>query len=235
MYAFYPQDHKSDDSRPALVMFFGGGWTGGQPRAFYRMGKHFAERGIVFISADYRTQNRHGTTPGESVKDGKSAMRWVRRHASELGVDPDRIIAGGASAGGQLAAAAATLSRLDEPGEDTSISTSPAALVLINPVIDNSENGYGYDRVKEYWQDFSPMHNIDPEVEMPPTFFIVGTEDQYIPVATAEHYCQLTEATGAQCKLMLLKGEPHGFMFKGKYEETMAAIDQFLVEQGYLD
>ena len=234
VHVFNPENHQSSDARPAVVMFFGGGWIGGQPRAFYRMGKHFASRGIVFISADYRTRNRHETAPKESVKDGKSAMRWIRQNAERLGVNPEQIIAGGASAGGQLAAAAATLPALDEPGEDTTISSKPAALVLINPVVDNSEHGYGYDRVADYWQDFSPMHNINPEQPMPPTLFILGTEDQYIPVTTGEKYCQLTEQTNARCDLVILEGEPHGFLFKGKYEETIQIIDEFLTSLDYL-
>lgn len=63
---------------------------------------------IVFLSitADYRLKSRHGTTPLECIEDATSATRYVRAHAKELGVDPDRIVASGGSAGGHIAACA---------------------------------------------------------------------------------------------------------------------------------
>ena len=68
------------------------------------------------------------------VKDGKSAVRWIRANAARLGIDPDRLAAGGGSAGGHVAAATATTQGIEEEGEDTSVSSRPCALVLFNPV-----------------------------------------------------------------------------------------------------
>ena len=173
IHIFIPPNHSKSDKHPAIVFFFGGGWNGGSPSQFYPHCDYFASRGMVAMSAEYRVKTRHGTSPRECVKDGKSVLRWIRVHADELGIDPRKLAAGGGSAGGHVAAATGTLNAFDEEGEDRSISCIPNALVLFNPVFDNSPKGYGYDRVKEYWKAISPMHNISEST--PLTIVFLGT------------------------------------------------------------
>ncbi len=232
LHIFNPAKHTANSKSPAIVFFFGGGWNSGSPSQFYPQSAHLAKRGMVAIAAEYRTKKGHGTDPRACVMDAKSAMRWVRAHAKELGIDPNRIAAGGGSAGGHLGAATATVTAFDEPDEDTSVSCIPQALVLFNPVFDNAENGYGHDRVKEYWQDFSPMHNLRKGA--PPTIVFLGTKDDLIPVATAEKYKKTMETNGDRCDLFLYEDQPHGFFNKAKYNETLAEMDRFLVSLGWL-
>lgn len=232
-YVFESADHKAGDKRPAAVFFFGGGWVGGSPEQFARHARYLASRGMVTVVFEYRVRSRHRTSPFEAVKDGKSAVRWVRANARRLGVDPDRIAASGGSAGGHVAAATATLPGLDEKGEDTSISCKPNALVLFNPVYDNGPDGYGYDRVNKRYKEISPIHNIRKGV--PPTVVFLGTKDKLIPVATAEKYKKLTEQAGSRCDLHLYKGQPHGFFNRSPYyEKTVIEMDRFLASLGYL-
>ena len=89
------------------MFFFGGAWTQWRPGQFEPQASYLAGRGMVAIRADYRVKNRHRATPADGVEDAKSAIRWVRQNASMLGVDPDRIVAAGGSAGGHLAACTA--------------------------------------------------------------------------------------------------------------------------------
>jgi acetyl esterase/lipase len=190
---------------------------------------------MVAMSAEYRVKSKHGTSPRECVKDGKSAIRWIRLHANELGIDPRRLAAGGGSAGGHVAAATATVDGFNQEGEDRSISCRPNALVLFNPVFDNGPVGYGYDRVKEYWEQFSPMHNISENT--PPTIVFLGTKDKLIPVATAERYKKLMAGKGCRCDLHLYKDQGHGFFnYRNKkyYAATVIEADKFLVSLGYL-
>ena len=237
LHIFRPENHKSTDSRPCVVFFFGGGWVGGTPTPFYPHCRYFSSRGMVAICPEYRINSQHGTTPYECVKDGKSAIRWVRTHAEELGIDPRRIAAGGGSAGGHVAAAAGTVKKFDEPSDETAISPKPNALILFNPVFDNGPEGYGYDRVKEQWHEFSPMHNIDQET--PPTIVFLGTKDKLIPVSTAEKYKDLMMKSGRRCDLHLYEGRPHGFYNyrDGRnpyYNQTVIEADKFLASLGYL-
>ena len=100
---FEPKQKDPAKQYPAIVFFFGGGWTGGSPSQFFNHCQYLATRGTIAMSADYRVQGRQKTTPAECVKDGKSAVRWVRANAVRLGIDPTRIAAGGGSAGGHVA------------------------------------------------------------------------------------------------------------------------------------
>ena len=235
---FEPKQKAVAKKLPAIVFFFGGGWTGGSPEQFYRQCEYLAGRGMIAMSADYRVKSRHHTTPAECVKDGKSAVRWVRAHADRLGIDPQRIAAGGGSAGGHVAAAVATAPGLEEAGEDTSVSSRPNALVLFNPVFDNGLEGYGHDRVKEFFPAISPLHNLRPGT--PPTIVFLGTADRLIPVATAKDYQAKMQNNGDRCELRLYDGQPHGFFnyggpMKPYYYRTLFEADKFLATLGWIE
>jgi len=235
LHVFTPEDRKASDKRPAIVFFFGGGWNSGSPSQFYPHCRYLASRGMVAMSAEYRVKSRNKTTPRECVKDGKSAVRWIRQHAKELCIDPTRIAAGGGSAGGHVAAATGTTKGFEEKGQDLKLSSRPDALVLFNPVFDNGPGGYGHSRVKEYWKEFSPMHNIN-EIA-PPTTVFLGTKDKLIPVKTAKEYKRLMEEKGRRCDLHLYEGQSHGFFNyakRGNYTKTVIEMDRFLTSLGYL-
>ena len=235
---YYPDAYEEGRRLPAIIFFFGGGWRGGKITQFAPQARHFAQRGMIAVLADYRVESRHGTTPFDAVEDAKSAIRFLRQHAARLGIDPERIVGSGGSAGGHLAAAAAMVDGLEAPGEPQRISARPNALVLYNPVFDNGPEGYGYDRVggASRFRDISPLHNIRPGA--PPTIVFLGTEDALIPVETAKSYCQKMEKVGSRCELMLYEDQGHGFFNLGRsqehYRKTLEAADRFLVSLGYI-
>ncbi|MDF3131052.1 alpha/beta hydrolase [Kiritimatiellaeota bacterium B1221] len=235
LHIFNPPNHQASDKAPAIVFFFGGGWIKGSPEQFFPFCKHLASRGMVAASAEYRIQSKHGTTPVECVKDGKSALRWMRTHAEKLGIDPHKLAAGGGSAGGHVAAVAGNVVGFEEEGEDLSIASKPDALVLMNPVFDNGPEGYGHNQVEAFWEAFSPLHNITGGA--PPTVVFLGTQDKLIPVATAETYKAQMEAVGSRCDLYLHKDQPHGFFnarFKENYEKILPQMDAFLRSLAYI-
>ena len=135
IYIYEPKGHKAGAKRPAIVFFFGGGWRGGTPKQFLEHCRYLASKGMVAMTADYRVSSRQGTKPFHCVRDGKSAVRWIRQNARRLGVDPGRIATGGGAAGGHVAGCTGTLPKHDEPGEDAKVSSVPNAMVLYNPVL----------------------------------------------------------------------------------------------------
>ena len=233
---YYPAKYDTTQSYPAMVFFFGGGWNTGDVTQFEPHAAYLSDRGMVCFLADYRTATRHHTTPFESLRDAKSAMRFVRKHAEQYRLDTAKIVAGGGSAGGHLAAATALVEGYNEASDDLSVSCVPDALVLFNPVIDNGPGGYGYERIGRAYKEFSPLHNI--LTGAPPTIFFLGTNDDLIPVATAKYYKTVMEKVGSRCDLELFEKEQHGFFnYKNRdnYRKTVFAMDTFLISLGYLE
>ncbi len=215
MDAFEPAGFKARDRRPAIVFFFGGGWTGGSPSQFHQQAKVMADQGMVAFSADYRVASRNKTTPFECVKDGKSAIRWVREHATELGIDPDRIVAAGGSAGGHVAACTSVIEGHEELGEKATMSSIPNAMILFNPVLDTTAKGYGAKKFKpEQQTDLSPCHHVRKGIV--PTIVFHGTADKTVPFENAERFTKLMKEAGNVCVLVPFEDKDHGF-FNGAF------------------
>ncbi len=248
IYIFTPPGHQPTDRRPAIVFFFGGGWRSGSPLQFRQHCNYLAGRGMVAMAADYRVSSRHHTKAVQCVADGKSAVRWIRANARRLGIDPERIAAGGGSAGGHVAASTGTIPDLDEPGEDTSISSVPNALVLFNPAVVlapvgdqppfNAKMMAGLkERMGIDPEKISPYHHVASGA--PPTILFHGTADTTVPFHTVKLFAEKMHQVGNVCKLVPYQGRNHGFFNYGRngnkdYVSTVRRMDQFLAELGYL-
>ena len=232
---YSPKLIDSSKSYPAMVFFFGGGWSSGDKSQFINHARYFSQRGIICFLVDYRTKNKNHTTPFESLQDAKTSIRFIRNNATLFRIDTSKIIASGGSSGGQLAAATALIDAYSEKTDDLSISCIPNALVLYNPVIDNGPGGYGYEKIGDDYKNFSPLHNIKKGA--PPTIIFLGTNDKHIPVETAEYYKKVMEKVDSKCELRLYEGQGHGF-FNHKnleyFKKTIIETDKFLVSLGYL-
>lgn len=248
LWVFEPEGWTEQDKRPAIVLFFGGGWTGGSPGQFLEQCKYLASRGMVAIAADYRVASRHGVKAVDCVRDAKSAIRYVRKNAGRLGVDPERIAAGGGSAGGHLAAACGTLEEFDEPGEDASVSSKPNALLLFNPAVVlapvagvtlNRERTINMDeRAGVEATRISPYHHVKSGV--PPTAIFHGKADKTVPYATVEVFAKAMQDAGNTCELFGYDDQGHGFFNNrrgwGKmYATTLRETDKFLAGLGWLE
>lgn len=250
LYIFNPPDHRPSSKDAAIVFFFGGGWRIGTPAQFANQCRRLASLGMVAITADYRVWTRQRATVADGVSDAKSAIRYVRRNAARLGIDPQRIAAGGGSAGGHLAAATALVPGFDEPGENRAVSSRPDALVLFNPVVvlapvpGDSQLAQMSARIGELPefhdvdpQSVSPFHHISSNA--PPTIIFHGKADTTVPYITVEAFTRKMQAAGNQCTLVGFDGQNHGFFNYGRggnkyYDETLTRAEQFLAKLGYL-
>jgi acetyl esterase/lipase len=242
-----PDDWKASDRRPAIIFFFGGGWNGGAADQFTNQCRYLASRGMVAVAADYRVKSRHNVLPATCVADAKSALRWVRAHAFQIGIDPDRLAAGGGSAGGHLAAATAMLPGLDDPADDLAVSCTPNALVLFNPVLTLAPiegltiTGFGERSTPERFgcppEAISPTHHV--RTELPPTLILHGTADTTVPLASVAVFRERMVAAGNRCELVTYQDQGHGFFNFGRRDpriafETLTEADRFFVSLQWL-
>jgi acetyl esterase len=218
---------KSKKALPAIVYFTGGGWISGNVEGQIPNAAWFRDQGIIGIEADYRVKSRHGTTPVECIQDAKSAILFVRANAKKLGIDPNRIIAAGGSAGGHLAACT-FLDGGDVTGEELNISSKPNALVLHNPVLGE---GFG----KEFFDahpEFSPIKQV--KKGWPPTILSNGTKDKSTPYSAAEKFAYLMNEAGNVCELITIKDAGHSCdwpVSNPKFLPTIQRMTEFLREQ----
>jgi acetyl esterase/lipase len=231
----------------AIVLFHGGGFNESPVWQFKAQSQYLVEKGMVVILASYRTNNRLF----DCVADSKSAIRWVRKHAIELGIDENRIAAGGGSSGGYLAACTGLVKDFDERKEDLSISSVPNALVLFNPALDLpahlSDTTKRLERPTHHAKklvrclkgraiEISPFHYIAEGA--PPTIIFQGTADKSVNFNQAIRFCEEMKKYGNNCDVVLYEGRDHGFFFKYYGDEdfisTMEYTVKFLTALGYI-
>lgn len=233
MHVFEPEGHQPGDRRACFLTIHGGGWTGGAPPRMYPFAAHYARLGLVGISLQYRLHNaKAGVSVFDCVKDVRTAMRYLRDQAGELGLDPAKIIVSGGSAGGHLAAATALFDEVNEAGEQGTV--TPAALVLLFPVIDTSAEGYGQAKIGERWRELSPVHRV--RAGLPPTLVFHGTGDTVTPFAGAKAFHEAMRRAGNTCELDVNEGGVHGYLMRDRalFDDTLRKSDTFLRSLGLL-
>lgn len=199
MHVFLPKGYEEGTNFPAFVIIHGGSWQGGDPNWHYPDCTYWASRGMVAVSVYYRLKDRdHVEVPLECVKDAKSAIRYLRAHADELKIDPDRIVAAGDSAGGQLAAATAMITgeHTNDEQFDRSISCVPNAVILTSP----------YFKCE---QSLAPPNHVKPG--LPPFITFLGDKDPAIKVEDLLAFHDSLLAAGVDSEYYVGKGGLHGF------------------------
>jgi acetyl esterase/lipase len=235
LHVFKPKNWKQTDQRAALVFFFGGGWTRGTPEHSAGYAKWAATLGMVGIAPDYRTKERFGTTPLESVADGRAALRWIEDHADKLGVDPRKIVVGGSSAGGHVALWTAI--EHTPPGSATNEAPriKPVALILVSPVSDTAPPiGYTPKRFGDNAEALSPVRQLD--AKMPPVLVFHGDADTTVTNAQSIALHDKLVATSNTCQLVTVPGGNHGFQSQLPEwkDKARAIIREFLTTQKIL-
>jgi acetyl esterase/lipase len=229
----FPPGWKETDKRPAIVFFFGGGWENGTIKAFEPQARYFSSRGMVTARADYRVKSRHGVTPKDCVDDARAAVRWLRQNAAKLGIDPDRIVASGGSAGGHIAACTTLLPASEAKGDDSKVSCQANALILFNPVL-----RFGAQMLKRVDNDESVAKAISPVLyltrDSPPTLLFYGTDDWLIK--QGEEFMERSKELGHRAEIFTAENQPHGFFHRSPWRErTLQRADEFLVSIGSLN
>jgi len=205
-FVFSPGRAASDARYPAILLFHGGGWVAGAPDWTFASARRYAGLGMVAISVEYRLST-DSISPIDALADVCGAFRWARAQSNALGIDPRRVAASGVSAGGHLAAAAATIGCASTDGAYGT--GGPDALVLWSPALDVSGDGHfrrllqGRAPVEAY----SPVEHVRPR--MPPVVIVHGEQDNLTPLSGARRFCERVTAGGGRCELHVYPGVGH--------------------------
>lgn len=212
----------SPELSPAILLIHGGGWSVGNRKEMEGFAKLFTQRGFVAVAMDYRLLPT-AIWPAQA-EDVSAALCWMSENAKAYKIDPARIGIFGVSAGGHLAAWAAT-----HPAKCRSGQVAPKALIALYAPWDltqDSSNIKGKEASqrlaggRSLWS-LSPQASID--ARMPPSLLIHGTKDQTVPFEQSQTACKRIQAVQRHCELMALEGDAHGFSAQPSYYPAVAA------------
>ncbi len=207
--------------RPALVIVHGGGWAGGSKSVdvYQKMMVEYAGKGYVTINVEYRLTGEAGFPA--CIEDVKNAVRWLRAHAGELQVDPERIGTYGHSAGAHLALMLGMTSEKDGLEGDGSFSEFSSHVNVVAAGSPPTELGRDVPMAKSVWW---PIGYIS--AEHPPLFLIQGTEDPVVKPELTRDFVDKMKQAGAEIKYLEVEGG-HDVAYSSQLKVTDPAISEF--------
>lgn len=207
----YPAPHPNG---MAIIMCPGGGYSGlAMHHEGHDMASWFNTQGITYAVLKYRMPNGHHEVP---LSDAEQAIRMVRKHAAEWGVNPQRVGIMGASAGGHLAASLATLYSSDK--------TRPDFQILFYPVISmqkgvthggSRKNLIGENPSQELEQKYSLERQVSPRT--PQAFIMLSSDDDAVPPINGIGYFLALRDHEVPASLHAYPTGGHGWGFRDNF------------------
>lgn len=243
VHLYLPRDLRDGDPRPCLLFFHGGGWMRGNVVQLAPHALHFVDRGAVCGLVEYRHRgNCPGARPVDAPEDAGAALRYVRQHAEELHVDPDRIVTVGACAGanaaGTLALGGASAKSGVGEGErgDT---PRPAAAILLSAIYDVAKGSYGYEACREPSDAKSVCLSRRIDSGAAPMLMLHGNADRLVPFEEAEAFAAKLERKKVSAKLVEFEGRERDFFHlnfdPASFEVVLSEMENFLVATKLLE
>jgi acetyl esterase/lipase len=228
---YLPADPPAGKRFPAVVIIHGGGFTGGDKGAAreQNIGNTLAANGYVGMSINYVLAAAGKPTWPQNLHECKTAVRWLRKNAERLHVDPNRIGTIGGSAGGHLATMLALTgpdAKLDPAGPYGEYScrvrcavdlygpaelTKPTAMIAGTP-----------EQAPDLYKQASPITHATKDD--PPVLILHGTADKTVPYQQSELLASVLKKVGIKHELMLIEGAPHTFHLQPKQQDLRPVV-----------
>ena len=224
--------------RPAVVAIHGGGWRGGSKSDYGPQFARLAAHGYVVAAVDYRLSRPGEPSWPANFEDVREAVRWLRRHAAEYGVDPNRIAALGASAGGHLAALLGTVPDAAPEGPDSARVGAvidfygPSDLTALDAESPRAGKSLGLflggrpDECPERYEAASPARHVS--AGDPPMLLFHGADDRLVPPDQSRRLAEALRQAGVAHRLIVVPGARHGFGLATEDRDFLPEILAFL-------
>lgn len=237
---------ESNTNQTAVLILPGGGYTilaanhEGQDVA-----KAFNGIGVTAFVLKYRLPNDTCMFNKEWVPfiDAQAAMKWIRDHSSEYGINPDKIGVIGFSAGGHLASTLATQYQLNLNDQGSRTNARPNFAILGYPVI-SMEDAIGHEgsRIKLIGKDAAVAIRDQFSTHLqvsrftPPTFLFHAKDDKTVPVANSLQMKAALDAQKVPAQLLLMEKGGHGFGLINKQDpaDWFKVLQTWMKSQGFL-
>lgn len=236
---------EGDGPFPAIVFIHGGGWLGGNRHAFRSKMEQAAERGYVAVTVSYRLTQPDPQTgvpkapfPAQ-IHDCKAAIRWLRAHAQEYKVNPQKIAVMGASAGGHLSLLAGLTSpddglegELGNPDQSSRVQavvnifgptdmkviyeSTPAVVGMVKALCNGTP-----ETAPQAFAQASPLTYVTSDD--PPILTLHGDADKLVPIEQARLLDEKLKSAGVVHQLVVLKDQGHGFQGDAAQQADTAA------------
>lgn len=234
--------------RPAIIMLHGGGWVGGSRNDMGIIASTFSQRGYVCFPISYRLVKGDKNRYPAQIDDVQQAVRWIRAHADDYGVNPQKIGVLGASAGAHLAALLGTTDTRDNSIPELSRYSSRVQCVVDlygpmdftsfadAPVIDAEQRSEGMRLVAGFlgplpenaknYKDASPITHIDSKTA--PFLIFHGAKDTLVPLVQSQQMDEALRKAGIESKLIVFPNVGHGYSDFDSIQKTFnASLDFF--------
>lgn len=224
-----------------VVLVHGGGWSSGDRSQLKGYGVLLGRRGYTCIASEYRLTGE-ALWPAQ-IEDVNCAIRYVRANAAELGVDPDRLVVSGNSAGGHLAlmAGADTPAAFEGTGGNAGVSSAVSAVIAFYPPtgLDKRAWGgmptlFGKGAPVETMKSASPLEYATQA--FPPTLLMHGNADELVPNNEVTSMYDALHAAGVPVEMHMFANQPHAFDADPKLgrlsaEIMLSFLDRYILQQ----
>lgn len=245
-----PRDWSVDDKRTAVIWIHGGGWQRGEAEMFLPHMEYFSKRGAVAFSIEYTLAEQNGCTVEDCLQDCIDGVTYLKDKALSFGIDTEKFVVGGDSAGGHLANCIGT------PGiysfgkrEKTTVN----CVINCNGIIDMTMkwksalyyNDDSHSISTEDWRNqydrcrgLSPIFNITKNNS--PMLILHGLEDRVVEPEEAMRYFYALKSQGVEVEIDLIPGVEHAFILfnynldNERVFKILQSVDRYLVSRGLL-